>query len=203
MEPKTPERPTRAAVSSGAAAVIYGALGALGALGAVLLLDQSPLKHAGVASLPMVARVLWGAGVGVAVVGLDRVGERFVPALRRMGEGFAALLGGLRERDALLLAALSSVGEELFFRGFLQPWIGLWWSSLLFGLLHLAPDRRLWMWPLLAAGMGLAFGGLFAYTGDLLAPVLAHFTINYFNLSALAQRRTLNSPLRGPGEDDG
>jgi len=79
------------------------------------------------------------------------------------------------------------LGEEMLFRGLLQPAIGIVWSSLIFGLLHVGPDRRYAPWTLMAIGMGFAFGGLHYYTGNLLAPILAHFTINHFNLTAIAK----------------
>ena len=105
-----------------------------------------------------------------------------------MGKAFVELLGGMSANQALILALTSAVGEEIFFRGFLQSWLGLVTASILFGLLHIAPDRRLWLWPILAIGMGFAFGWLFEYTGDVLAPILAHFTINYFSLMALSRK---------------
>ena len=42
-----------------------------------------------------------------------------------------------------------------------------------------APGRP---WTIFALVLGFALGGLLLLTGSLLAPILAHFTINYFNL---------------------
>jgi membrane protease YdiL (CAAX protease family) len=36
--------------------------------------------------------------------------------------------------------------------------------------------------------MGFALGGMYMYTGNVLAPILAHFTINFLNLSLIAQQ---------------
>lgn len=186
MEPShTPPRPS---LGLGAAAAMYSAMTLVAVGGAWWLLEHSALalpQHEGV---PLAWKLGLGAGSGLAVFALDQLGERLVPALRRMSEAFAQLLGQGTQGRALGLALLSSVGEEVFFRGFLLPWLGLVASSILFGLLHIAPDRRLWMWPVLATAMGFGFGWLYQFTGDVLAPVLAHFTINFFALSVLARR---------------
>lgn len=127
-----------------------------------------------------------GAGLGLVVVGITRVIERFEWA-KRLSRGMRRLLGKLDGNTIIVLALCSSLGEEMLFRGLLQPSIGLVWSSLIFGLLHVGPGREYLPWTVMAIAMGFAFGGVFYYTGNLLAPILAHFTINYFNLHALAR----------------
>jgi len=52
-------------------------------------------------------------------------------------------------------ALLSGLAEEALLRALLQPVIGLVPAALLFAVLHLVPDRRLWMWPVIALGLGL------------------------------------------------
>ncbi len=63
---------------------------------------------------------------------------------------------------------------------------------------HGLPGTRYTTWFAFALVVGLLFGLLYAYTGSLLAPTLAHFTINFFNLLALAPDRT---PAPGPPEE--
>jgi membrane protease YdiL (CAAX protease family) len=108
----------------------------------------------------------------------------------RWGEVLArtlsALLGPLSLRSCLLLAVLSGVAEEAFFRGALQPRVGLVWASLLFGLAHFAPRRELLPWTLFSIAVGFLLGLLFEVTGNLLAPVAAHFVINAVNLRLLS-----------------
>lgn len=182
------------------AVILYALMGGVGLGAAAYLLDgHSALVAPGDVSTSLHWKVLMGAGLGVFVHVLDAILERFLTLFQRMSEAFKEMLGGLTPFQAISLAALSSVGEEIFFRGFLQswfselgqrwfegPWLGLVVASVLFGLAHLPPDKRLWPWPLLAVAMGFGFGALFEVTGDLLAPILAHFTINYFALMGLA-----------------
>ena len=197
MTPTEDPTPAPPAITATSAGCIYGVLGILGWAGAVFILERSPLAIEGHEGSSMVWKVGLGAGVGLAVFGLDQLAERLIPLFARMSVAFRELLGDLTAAQAIALAAFSSVGEELFFRGFLQGWIGLIPASILFGLLHIAPDRRLWPWPFLAIAMGFAFGFLFEYTGDLFAPVLAHFTINYFGLMALtrSQKHAAGPPM--------
>ena len=95
---------------------------------------------------------------------------------------FRGLFGPLRNTEILAFALFSAVGEELLFRGAVQSSIGIVAASLLFGLMHIGPSRKFVPWPFQAAVMGFAFGALFWLTGNLAAPIMAHFTINYENL---------------------
>lgn len=76
----------------------------------------------------------------------------------------------------LLIIGVAMVVEEAFFRAFLQPRVGLWLSSALFAVSH-------WSYglPFLVLGVfivSLFFGWLFARTGSLLPPMLAHGLFN-------------------------
>lgn len=84
------------------------------------------------------------------------------------------------------LAFFSGVGEEVFFRGALQPSFGLVPTSLLFGLLHIGPDRRFFAWTPWALAMGFLLGGIYEATGSLGGCIVAHVAINYANLRFIA-----------------
>jgi membrane protease YdiL (CAAX protease family) len=85
----------------------------------------------------------------------------------------------------MLVAAFSSLGEELLFRGLLQPWLGLAITSLLFGLCHQVPGPSRWVWAGWACVVGLAFGAIFSLTGSLVGPLAAHAIVNAVNLAYL------------------
>jgi membrane protease YdiL (CAAX protease family) len=128
---------------------------------------------------------LLGIAVGLLAVFLLRLAVHRFDWARRLHNAFRAILGGMGPRDVLVLAAASSLGEELLFRGALQPWIGLVPSALIFGLIHILPGQ--WMWTFLSVSMGFALAGLFWLTGDLGAPIATHFVINYLNLSYIVR----------------
>ncbi len=102
-----------------------------------------------------------------------------VPALRQLSDELAPhLVDGARGRDLVLVSLASGMGEEVFFRGALQPVLGIMLASLLFGVLHVGPDRRYLIWTLWAVGAGFLFGFLYLWTGGLLAPITAHVLHN-------------------------
>ena len=121
---------------------------------------------------------------------------------RSLHRDFQALLGALQGREILILAGTSAVGEELMFRGALQGWLGLWPKAVLFALLHIGPGARFLPWTTTALVLGVGFGYLTALTGDLGAPIVAHFTINYLNLHFISRVRLPDEAAAAPLVDD-
>jgi len=101
---------------------------------------------------------------------------------------FADLLTPLPLLQIFLIAAFSSIGEELFFRGAVQNQFGIIIASILFGLVHLPIDKKMVPWTLMAMAMGFVLGGLYMYSGNLLAPITLHFLINFLNIWAINQK---------------
>lgn len=140
-----------------------------------------------------------GIAIGLSTVALSRVLERYFEWAKRLSAEFSKLLGPLTPGAVIVLAVTSSVAEELFFRGFLQQvlterlfegnlWAGLLLASLAFGLMHIGPNwKTFWPWTVMALVMGVVLGAAYLYTGNVLAPIIAHFTINFLNLSAIAE----------------
>ena len=115
-----------------------------------------------------------------------------LPAVRSLSDELApVLVDGSRRRDLVLVSAASGIGEEVLFRGALQPMLGLVLASLLFGMMHVGPDRRYLIWTLWAVGAGFLFGFLYIWTGGLLAPISAHIIHNAATL--LLWRRSRRS----------
>ena len=107
----------------------------------------------------------------------------WMPDMQRLWKTvLAPFTSTLGAADIVVIALLSGVSEELFFRGVLLPEIGLVASSLIFGLLH-ALNRVYAVWAVLT---GTGFGLLALYGGTLVTPVAAHVT---YNLGALALLR--------------
>jgi membrane protease YdiL (CAAX protease family) len=100
------------------------------------------------------------------------------------------------------VAVASAAGEELFFRGLLVPLAGVVASSVLFGALHQIRGYARWGWMVWACVMGLLFAAIFAATGSLAGPLVAHAAINHHNLRFLrdhnpsTRTRTLGGLLR-------
>ncbi len=135
-----------------------------------------------------------GALLGLAVVGLTRVATKRFQWARDLHTSFHDLLGPLTGREIVILALASSVGEELLFRGALLPWFGVWVQAIVFALLHIGPGKRFLPWTASALVLGLAFGYLARWTGNLGGPIAAHFAINFLNLRFIVgvqQRRAI------------
>jgi hypothetical protein len=136
---------------------------------------------------PLAVRVAAGLAFGAALIGVSRLWTASTAVGRRVSAELAALVRGVSGRQALLLAGVSGLAEEAFFRGALQSQLGLLAASALFGLAHFHPRPSLRPWSLSAALAGLGFGWLFAASGDLVAPALAHFLVNAVNLRWLGR----------------
>jgi membrane protease YdiL (CAAX protease family) len=129
-----------------------------------------------------------GIVAGVLVILLSHQLTRRTRSGANLARSLGRLLGRLSLAECALLAAVSGVAEEAFFRGVLQPRIGLLAAALIFGLAHFVPRRELAPWALFAVAAGLLLGVLFESTGNLVAPVVAHASINAVNLRLLSNR---------------
>lgn len=138
-----------------------------------------------------------GLACGASLLAAWAAASRWLPLARRLEGQMGTLLGRLEPAEVVGLAVVSSLGEELFFRGALQGSIGWLWATVLFALIHHGPGPAFRLWTLFAAIAGGLFGGLFLWRGNLLAPVVAHFLVNAVNLHRIARR---GPSTRGAGE---
>ena len=131
---------------------------------------------------------LWlSVGVGLAAAAaasLLLLAVRRLPALLRLERFQARLVRGWTISDALAVALLSGLAEEALLRALVQPLLGLFPAAILFALLHLVPDARLWMWPVIALVLGVVLGLLFDGFGYP-AAAAGHVLINAFALLRL------------------
>lgn len=112
---------------------------------------------------------------------------------RKLDELLAGLFDAASTLDLLVISVAAGVGEELFFRAFLQgelttavgPWLGLGAASVLFGLAH--PITRLYV--VLAIAMGCYLGWIWMASGNLVVPIIAHGLYDFIVLASLARRR--------------
>ena len=143
-----------------------------------------------------------GAGifVGVSVALISRILIRF-PRWKKLFSGFKKILGHLDKKDAFILALMSATGEEAFFRGLLQPWLGIPFTSFLFAVLH-APQifnkeseetSDFALWPWFALIIGIMLGWLAQYTGTWISSAVAHMVINYLNLVYICSQPSLEN----------
>jgi len=99
------------------------------------------------------------------------------------------LLGNISYFDAFYLSLFSAMGEELLFRGAIQPALGLGLTSLLFGILHVNLSRGLMIPLFLATFSGLLLGWVFLEFNSLLSVIFIHFLFNFFVLFRFVRYR--------------
>ena len=180
----SPSQPSPAPPLSRASMVIglYGAMALVALVLAAGRGDPDLYRFASEPRWPLLAGPVVGIAVGLAVVGMTRVATRYFAWARYLHVSFHDVLGPLTRREIVILALGSSIGEELLFRGALLPWLGPWWQAVVFALLHVGPGRRFLPWTASALLLGVGFGWLAVWTGNLGAPIAAHFVINFLNL---------------------
>ncbi len=132
-------------------------------------------------------RILLSVGVGLLatlpmvlfLAILQRAAWRPLSELRELAQNLVSrLVGNSTPATVLALAIIAGVGEEMLFRGVLQPalggWLGPWAgvlaASVLFGLAH--PMSRAYV--AVATLGGLYLGALAQLSGEVVSAVVAH-----------------------------
>jgi len=159
----------------------------VGALALGWALEQSPLKDLHW-DWPV---ALWGAAAAVPPLAALQIGRRlsFAP-LQRLFEVSERLVqqmfAGYGLLSLALVSAAAGIGEEMLFRGLIQPVIGdhfgaivgLLAAAVAFGLAH--PITK--TYALVAAGIGLYLGWLMVWQENLLAPIVTHAVYDFVAL---------------------
>jgi membrane protease YdiL (CAAX protease family) len=166
---------------------VYLALAAAGLVWSTLRGHPNVWRIEGREDPQVLIGTLAGLLIGLGVVFASRLAVHRFEWARALHRELRALLGPLPDSEIVVLAAASSLGEEIFFRGALMPVVGLLGSSAVFALLHIGPKARFLPWTASSFVIGLMFGQLFIWSGDLTGAVVAHFTVNFLNLRHLDQ----------------
>ena len=170
---------------------------------AILGVGWIGLQHQGVPlALFLPARPVWldplAGGVAAALLLLLWQGTRRWSLARRLEERLRERLGPLTAAEAYGLALLSSVAEEVFFRGAMQPAWGFPAATLLFAGLHSGRGREMLVWTASALAAGALLGGLMLWRGTLCAPILCHALVNAVQLRRLLTRVAAGGDSSGP-----
>lgn len=116
------------------------------------------------------------SNVQAAMEKAEEESEKTIALLLKAPGAFGLLI------NLLVIALLPALGEELLFRGTLQPLFGrffknphaaIWFTAFLFSALHMQ-----WFGFLPRMLLGAMFGYLYYYSGFLLLPILAHLFNN-------------------------
>lgn len=131
--------------------------------------------------------ILTGTGLAISGYGFYKFSKK-IKFLSTTVELFENLLApvfrNLNPIDIIFLSLISSLIEEIFFRGLLLPATGIIISSIAFGLLHL-PGARYWIYAFWATFSGIILGYLFIVTNTLWCPIIAHMVNNIIGMFML------------------
>jgi len=126
--------------------------------------------------------VALGIALAALLVASTRIAVQRFSFAQKLHADLRPVARNLTLPSIVLIAALSSLGEELFFRGFLTPRIGVFAQALIFGMAHQVRGPSRWVWVAWASLVGVCFGFLFQLTGSLAGPIAAHAAVNSYNL---------------------
>ncbi len=91
--------------------------------------------------------------------------------------------------SALIISLFAGIGEELFFRGFLQPKIGIISASIIFGLVHFLFNlRKYYLIAIFYILIGFLFGAVYELFDSLWAPVIFHCVYDFTALLYFRKR---------------
>ncbi|MBP9838334.1 MAG: CPBP family intramembrane metalloprotease [Proteobacteria bacterium] len=97
-------------------------------------------------------------------------------------------------KSSLVIAICAGIGEELFFRGLIQPQLGVIVASLLFSILHFGPSvTKYYFIAMLYFFIGIYFGLLYKFFTTLWVPIFVHIIYDY--LALLYMRYVYQSPV--------
>lgn len=177
------EQPDRAQFLNLAALLEGGLVGAAVVTGWFLGLEPLALMRWDLGA------IAWGIAATLPLIGLLLLSIRFpIPPIARVQtilvDEMGPFLAACKPWDLVFLAMLAGFGEELMFRGVLQPVFerlgpsaGLIGSNVIFGLAH----ARTATYAVLAGAIGVYLGVVLDASGErnLLAPIVTHALYDY------------------------
>lgn len=125
-------------------------------------------------------------GVSASIIAIFIIKRDFFEKPRKL---FVNLIGGLKLNysDIIFISLCAGIGEELLFRGAIQPWLGIWLTAFVFVLLHGYLNPKNWkmsFYGIFMVIISAGFGYLYEYTG-ILSAITAHFIIDVILFSYL------------------
>jgi membrane protease YdiL (CAAX protease family) len=127
----------------------------------------------------LAAGVLMAGGFILALIALSAALTR-LPFDVPENDRALAIAKSLSAGGALAVAVGAALSEEVFFRGFLLPRVGVLAQAILFSLAHLSYVNALEV--VVTFSLGLVLGLMRRRTGSLWGPLAAHFAFDFLEL---------------------
>jgi uncharacterized protein len=186
----------------GARGMVFQMALALGlATGITVAFGRQALLNLLLQGKPWQIQTAWGIAIGLLLMGPAVVLIKRVPQFDSFHRQLTDLLSraDLRGFNPLWFSICAGIGEEMLFRGALQPLLGLWLTSLIFTVLHYrtgafrAMNRKKAVYALAVFFISLLLGTVFDQIG-LVAAIVTHTVADIVALTTLrtARRQTAN-----------
>lgn len=185
-DPKKVDQSNPAEALKQTSTLIYLAMGAIG----VMIMFYAHQNFNSAFSVRLETAV-WLKFIAIATLGCGVLltasyfFEDLFPTYNALKRTMVFLIGPLPWGVVFYLAFLSGLGEEILFRGAIQPFAGLALTAILFGLLHLGPQGTLSAWTAWAMLAGILLGWLFENTGSLWPSILCHILVNATSMARM------------------
>jgi membrane protease YdiL (CAAX protease family) len=150
-------------------------------LGIIALFHNEPVEHTFTRGSDWHYQLLLGLELG-GIASLNLLWMLKLPFLREPRDFFSNLIRDARVTvwDILFVSLAAGIGEEIFFRGAIQPFLGVWITAFLFVALHgyLNPfDMGMLVYGLLMLVVSALLGYWFERYG-IYSAMTAHFLID-------------------------
>lgn len=164
----------------------------------ILLFHREPHVSAFAAGVPLLFQLLLGIAFAAVYWVASMLGSRFIASRRS-----AAQIAGSYNRldlsglNPLWMALAAGVGEELLFRGALQPLLGIWITSVVFVLVHVRAyrldtlNKRVLLQSISIFAISVELGYVAIYAG-LLTAIMVHAGMDAVGLFVI--RRMARAP---------
>ncbi|BBM83643.1 CPBP family intramembrane glutamic endopeptidase [Candidatus Uabimicrobium amorphum] len=134
-------------------------------------------------TIPVLSQIIMGLVVTFVTIVLCIWGSSSLAWLKNTEVELKKVIGDLTLREMVIIGVCSGIGEEVLFRGALQPMFGLVWTSLFFGMLHFPVNKQFLFYPIFATIMGFILGYLTIINhGCITSAIVAHAFVNMVNL---------------------
>jgi uncharacterized protein len=156
-------------------------------------------------NMPVLTQMLFGLLAGAASAGsaYALISARF---MRNISSHYTAILGhfNLSWHEILLISLCAGVGEELLFRGAIQPFLGIALTSILFVGIHGYYSFRSWQISIYGATMTIIIAciGWMSVSCGLVSAIVAHTIIDVVLLHRMQVDARRNNIPPAFGTDD-
>ncbi len=162
----------------------------------IFLFGRKPYASTLVHGLSPIYQILIGLAFGAIYWVASVLGSRYIAkrkAAQHIAESYNRL--NLSGWNPLWIAVAAGLGEELLFRGALQPLLGIWLTSVLFVLVHIRAyrfnklNKRVLFQSFSIFAISVVFGCVAIYVG-LIAAIIVHAAMDAVALNVV--RRMAN-----------